>query len=74
MIYIKLPLYCLLITHLFCNPVYAYLDPGTGSLILNLIIGAAAGALTFTSVFWQKIKNFARKKHEKKNARKNLSK
>lgn len=64
-------LFCIvsLIT-LSSNPAYAYLDPGTGSMILNLIVGAAAGALTFASVFWQKIKNFFKKvfkKETKKN-------
>ena len=47
------------------NPANAYLDPGTGSMILNLIVGAAAGALTFASVFWQKIKNFFKKVFKK---------
>ena len=54
-------LYYIIATILFSNPAYAYLDPGTGSMILNLIVGAAAGAITFASVFWQKIKNFFRK-------------
>ena len=39
-------------------------------MILNLIVGAAAGALTFASVFWQKIKNFFKRifnKETKKN-------
>ncbi len=54
-------LYYIIATILFSSPAYAYLDPGTGSMILNLIVGAAAGAITFASVFWQKIKNFFRK-------------
>lgn len=62
--------YITLLISLSSNPAYAYLDPGTGSMILNLIVGAAAGALTFASVFWQKIKNFFKKvlkKETKKN-------
>ena len=61
---------CTLYLILLSNPAYAYLDPGTGSMILNLIVGAAAGAITFASVFWQKIKNFFKKvfkKETKKN-------
>ena len=70
MINFKSTLYFLSITLFFINPAYAYLDPGTGSIILNLIIGAAAAGLTFISVFWQKVKNFA-KKYFKKNPKNN---
>ncbi len=61
---------CTLYLILLSNPAYAYLDPGTGSMILNLIVGAAAGAITFASIFWQKIKNFFKRifnKETKKN-------
>ena len=33
------------------DPVLAYLDPGTGSLILQLVLGGAA-ALAVTFKFW----------------------
>ena len=61
---------CTLYLILLSNPAYAYLDPGTGSMILNLIVGAVAGAITFASVFWQKIKIFFKRifnKETKKN-------
>lgn len=35
---------------------YAYLDPGSGSLIIQMIIGAAAGAGIAIKVYWVKIK------------------
>lgn len=53
--------YYLLFLLLLSNPVYAYLDPGTGSVILNLIIGAIAGLLSFVSFYWQKTKTFFKK-------------
>ena len=41
----------------------AYLDPGTGSVILQAIIGAVIGALVMLKVYWHKVKAvFSRKK------------
>lgn len=40
------------------NYAYAYLDPGTGSIILQAILGAIAAGLTFFTNFWLKVKNF----------------
>ncbi len=36
-------------------PAHAYLDPGTGSMILQLLFGGAVGALAFAKLFWAKI-------------------
>ena len=42
---------------------HAYLDPGTGSFIVQSIVAAIAGGLFMIKVFWQKITNrFSRKK------------
>jgi len=35
---------------------YAYLDPGTGSMLLQSLIGAIAAAGMVLSLFWQRIK------------------
>lgn len=35
---------------------YAYIDPGTGSLIFQLIIAVGVGSLFMLKVFWHKIK------------------
>lgn len=35
---------------------YAYLDPGTGSMLLQSLIGAIAAAGMMLSIFWQRIK------------------
>ncbi len=39
-------------------PASAYLDPGTGSMIVHLIIGAIAGGLVTLKVYWAKCKSF----------------
>jgi len=41
---------------------FAYLDPGTGSLIIQSIIAAVAGALYTGKLYWFKIKKFFSKK------------
>lgn len=46
---------------LFPTKVYAYLDPGTGSMILQALIGLIASIFTAFYVFWNKI-NFILKK------------
>ena len=41
----------------------AYLDPGTGSIIIQGIIGAIAGGLVVGRMYWQKLKSlFSRAK------------
>jgi len=37
---------------------YAYLDPGTGSFIFQLIIAALLGGLFSIKIFWKRIKIF----------------
>jgi len=37
---------------------FAYLDPGTGSYIFQLIIAGALGAIFSLKIFWSKIKVF----------------
>ncbi len=37
---------------------FAYIDPGTGSIILQGILGAIAAAGTAIAVYWHKIKSF----------------
>lgn len=38
------------------SPAYAYLDPGTGSLIIQSIIGAVAAIGVTLKLYWHKIK------------------
>lgn len=45
---------------------HSYIDPGTGSIILQAIIGGIA-ALGFTiKLYWYKIKSFFKKKNKNK--------
>jgi hypothetical protein len=43
---------------IFAENSYGYLDPGTGSYVLQLLIGALFGALFTLKIFWKKIRNF----------------
>ena len=40
---------------------HAYLDPGTGSIILQAIVGAFAAFFTSIYIFWSRVKNFYKK-------------
>jgi hypothetical protein len=39
----------------------AYLDPGTGSLIIQALVAALAGAVVVITSYWQKIRAFFRR-------------
>jgi membrane protease YdiL (CAAX protease family) len=60
---------------LFCPilaaPSYAYLDPGTGSYMLQLLIGILVGAAFAIRLYWKRIwsflhERFSRRKNEKR--------
>ena len=40
----------------FISDAYAYLDPGTGSVIIQAVIGAIAGVLITLKIYWYKLK------------------
>ncbi|MBA7500820.1 hypothetical protein ES704_03581 [subsurface metagenome] len=42
----------------FPRRVYAYLDPGTGSYILQLAIAALLGGSVMIKIYWKKIKDY----------------
>jgi len=44
---------------------HAYLDPGTGSIILQGLIAAVAAGLVVIKTYWYKIKTFFGKKDAK---------
>ena len=35
-------------------PVYAYLDPGSGSMLLQLLLGGLAGLAIVLKLYWQR--------------------
>ena len=50
---------------LLTNPVYAYLDPGTGNIIIQAILAFIATAITTLSFYWTKVKLFILKLFKK---------
>lgn len=42
----------------FPRDVHAYLDPGTGSYVLQLVLAALLGGLFAIKLFWKNIKGF----------------
>ena len=42
------------------SPAYAYLDPGTGSMLLQLLLGGFAGALVIGKLYWHRLKDMFR--------------
>jgi len=53
-IFVVLAVFYLVLT----REVYAYLDPGTGSYILQLVIAGILGGLFAVKMFWVKVKSF----------------
>ena len=60
--------------YLLCNQsfAHAYIDPGSGSIILQSILAFVATLSATISIYWQKIKNifikyFIKIKNQKKN-------
>ena len=39
-----------------------YIDPGSGSLLFQLLISGIVGAIAFVKIYWQKIKGFLKSK------------
>lgn len=40
------------------NTSYAYIDPGSGSMVLQVLIASILGVLTAVKIYWSKLKNF----------------
>ncbi len=49
---------------LIANPLYAYLDPGTGSMFLQLLMGGIAGLVVIGKMYWRKIFSFGTEKNK----------
>ena len=45
---------------LCCGDALAYLDPGTGSILLQGLIAAVAATVTYASLYWQRTKAWLR--------------
>ena len=40
------------------TPAYAYLDPGTGSMLVQLLLGGFAGVLVVGKLYWHRLREF----------------
>ena len=40
------------------QPAHAYLDPGTGSIILQMLLGGVAGAVVIGKLYWHRFLAF----------------
>jgi hypothetical protein len=49
----------------FPKPNYAYIDPGTGSYVIQILIAAFISISFAVKIFWKKIKTFFRKLFKK---------
>ena len=47
------------------NPAHAYLDPGTGSIILQLLLGGFAGALFVLKLYWHRFRSLFQRDRKK---------
>ena len=64
---IRLSKYIFIIYFLSLSNAFAYLDPGTGSVILQAIIAAIAAASATVTFYWRKIKMKIKSLFTKKN-------
>jgi hypothetical protein len=47
------------------GPAHAYLDPGTGSMVIQAVIAGVVGALALGRLYWTRLKNLARRNSAK---------
>lgn len=48
------------------NSAYAYIDPGTGGIIFQAIVGLIAAFFAYATLFWRKFKSLLTKLFKKK--------
>ena len=44
--------------------VHAYLDPGTGSMVLQVVLGGLVGGLAFAKLYWRKVKSLVLRRRD----------
>jgi len=54
----QIPLACALVLTALVPAAHAYLDPGTGSYLLQLLIAGVLGGLFAVKVYWTNVKTF----------------
>ena len=50
--------FILLASLVLAPPVHAYLDPGSGSMMIQLLLAGAAGAAVALKIFWRRLLTF----------------
>lgn len=60
-----------LLVLVLCNlsvprPAHAYLDPGTGALIVQVVIAGVIGAAATLAVYWKRVRSFVANGFKKK--------
>jgi flagellar biosynthesis protein FliR len=52
-----------LVVYTLINPplAHAYLDPGTGSVIVQAVVGGIVGVAAIAKLYWTRIKQFIRR-------------
>jgi hypothetical protein len=43
------------------GPAHAYLDPGTGSMVIQAVVAGVVGALALGRLYWARLKGLARR-------------
>ncbi len=51
-------LLCLWLNAIFVGPTHAYLDGGTGGMLLQLLFGGVTGAVIIVKMYWQSLVGF----------------
>ena len=59
-------IFVIIFSLLFSTNSYAYIDPGSGSIILKAILAEFEGAGTEITIYWKKVKLFFSKIFKKK--------
>lgn len=67
--YRRVIIYTIFLLLLTFNNAHAYLDPNSGSLVLQILLGGLAGVAVVVKLYFQKIKSFFQ--FNKKNDREN---
>ena len=57
----------IIIFYFFANQANAYIDPGTGGILLQALLAAVAAVWAFFTFYWKKFKEFINKIFKNKN-------
>ena len=55
-------LLCVIPAYIFPNQAFAYVDPGSGALLLQMLIAGFVGALFYLRIYYRRIINFLLRK------------